>query len=89
MTFLKKYILRISLIFALVVSAFLCIYTTVNYKTNTHVTQNRIEQNNSFKEGGGQNSDDLNQMPSGQNSSQNMAPAKWKSIRWKYARSKR
>ena len=36
----KKYILRISLIFILLISAFLCIYTVWNYKSDNTMTQN-------------------------------------------------
>lgn len=74
MTFLKKNIIKIGLILALIVSAVLCIYTTVNYKTNSNGTQNKIEQNNSFRGGENQPPNFSKQMTNGQNSSQHMGP---------------
>ena len=64
---LKKYILRISLIFILLISAFLCIYTVRNYKSN-----NTMTQNNQFKREGNISNNDVNNMPNGQNSPQDI-----------------
>lgn len=58
---LKKQTLRISLIFILLISTFLCIYTVSNYKSNNTMTQtNQLNQNNQSDKHGGmapQNSD--------------------------------
>jgi len=63
----KKNILRISLIFILLISAFLCIYTVGNYKNN-----NTMTQNNQFRGKGNASNNDANNMPNDQNSSQNI-----------------
>ena len=63
----KKYILRISLIFILLISAFLCIYTVWNYKSN-----NTMTQNDQFKREGNISNNDVNNMPNGQNSPQDI-----------------
>jgi len=60
----KKNILRISLIFILLISVFLCIYTVGNYKSN-----NTMTQNNQFRGKGNISNNDVNNMPNGQNSS--------------------
>ena len=64
----KKYILKISLIFILIISAGLCIYTVRNYKSN-----NSIIQNNQFKREGNAFNNDVNNMPNYQNSHQNIS----------------
>ena len=65
--YLKKYKLRISLIFILLISIFLCIYAVTNYKGN-----NTTIQNNKFTIEGNKFNNDLNNMQSGQNKPENM-----------------
>ncbi|MDP4144725.1 MAG: glycosyltransferase family 39 protein [Bacillota bacterium] len=50
---IKKHKLKISLIFALLISTFLCVYTIANYKGSNDVNQNRMGQFNF--DGGGRN----------------------------------
>ena len=64
---LKKYILRMSLIFILLISAFVCIYTVRNYKSN-----NTMTQNNQFKREGNISNNNINNMLNGQNSPQDI-----------------
>ena len=54
---LKKYILRISLIFIILISSFFCIYTVRNYKSN-----NTMTQNNQFKKEGNESNNDISNM---------------------------
>ena len=53
----KKYILRISLIFIILILSFFCIYTVQNYKSN-----NTMTQNNQFKKVGNESNNDINNM---------------------------
>jgi Gpi18-like mannosyltransferase len=69
MTSLKKHILKVSLIFILIISTVLCVYSIANYKNN-----NTINQNNQFL-GGNQWNNGGTQMPNSQNPPQNMKPS--------------
>lgn len=64
---LKKHMLRVSPIFALLISVFLCIYSISNYKANNIQSRNKIEQNNSFNI--------PSQMPQNQNMDQHGTPS--------------
>jgi hypothetical protein len=70
--FFRKNLIKIALIIALVVSTLLCIYTTMGYRTNTNVIQDKSGQNNSLREGGNQSSDDLNKILRSEDSSQHI-----------------
>lgn len=59
---LKRYIFKISLIFILLISVFLCIYTVRNYNSN-----NVVIQNNQFKKEANQSNNDINKILNGQN----------------------
>ncbi|MCE5222085.1 MAG: glycosyltransferase 87 family protein [Clostridium sp.] len=63
----KKNILRISLIFIVLISVFLCIYTVGSYKNN-----NTMTQNNQFRGKGNTSNNDANNMQNDQNSSQSI-----------------
>jgi Gpi18-like mannosyltransferase len=51
MVIFKKYIVKVSLIFTLLLAGLLCVYTLRNYNGNTVSNQNRVELNGNF--GGG------------------------------------
>ena len=64
--YLKKYKLRISLMFILLISIFLCIYTVINYKSNSNVIQN-----NEFRMEVNKFNDDLNNIQNDKNKPEN------------------
>ncbi|SFC51504.1 glycosyltransferase family 39 protein [Clostridium uliginosum] len=63
----KKHILKISLIFILMICAFLCIYTVSNYKSN-----NTNTQNNKFRGEGNSSNNDANNMQNNQKPPENI-----------------